>query len=277
MAAEYFPLDAAGWTSVQGVLNDNQRSPNITPTIVGHLRALGAAFVIIEREYLDRDFSEAYSSFYSRLFRRHSKTCTRLLFFSNDLTKTLRIRNVGKRSRQLQAKGNSSFLGYIVLRPIHEAPLAQAVLRVPPVPHGLEARLQVKSSISVHVLGAEFSLEGIPMTQQDQRIGACAQAAIWTCARHFYYKHRGPWVSMVGVNEAAMSRAQWNVSVTIPNGSEFLTFSEMVHALQGIGRKSLVYMADSLNPVSWSNLRPEDIISRYVDSGIPVIVGMPSP
>jgi hypothetical protein len=267
-------LDAQGWGQVEARLNASQENSRITQNLLRHLKELGAKSVLIEEEYLDRDFSEAYSGFYSKLFKRHSKLCFRLLFFSEALAAAMSNEDPKVQATSLEEIGKQGFLGQVILRPIHKAPIAQAVLRPPPSPIGLETHLLVKSPIHVHSTGATFVVQAIPMTQQDQRVGACAQAAIWTCVRHFHFRHSGPWVSMLGVNDAAMARAQWSVSSTIPNGSEFLSLNEMVSALHAVGRKPLTYLAEKQNPPQWTNLRPADVINRYVDSGIPVIVGL---
>lgn len=271
MAYEYLKLDSAGWTSLEERLNTSQSNKHLPANLLRHLKELGATFVIIDTEYLDRDFSEAYSAFYSRLFRRHTKICSRLLFFDEDLERIF-SQDAESRARALEAHGGN-FLGYVIIRPIDQAAIAQVVMKVPPSLAGLESYLLVKSPIQCHLLGATLEIEGIPASQQDQRIGACAQAAVWTCVRHFYYRHRGPWISMVGIHAAAMERPSWLLSRTLPNGSEYLSQSEMVSALAAAGRKPLTYMKDIQQPPgSWSNMRPEDVINRYVDSGIPVVV-----
>ncbi|OWK18707.1 hypothetical protein AJ88_00840 [Mesorhizobium amorphae CCBAU 01583] len=66
-----------------------------------------------------------------------------------------------------------------------------------------------------------------------------------------------------------------SVSSTIPNGSEFLSLNGMVSALRASGRKPLMYMGTmNATPPVWQGIRPADVINRYIDSGIPVIVGL---
>ncbi len=89
MSIKSIRLDQQGWAEAEALLNSAQRIQQLTQNLIQHLRDLNAQFVLLESEYVDRDFSEAYSSFYSRLFRRHTKLCSRLLFFSEDLTNVL--------------------------------------------------------------------------------------------------------------------------------------------------------------------------------------------
>jgi hypothetical protein len=266
-------LDESGWTYLQEVLGENQQNHLLTPKLIDQLRALGAVTILVEDEYIDRDFTEAFAAYYAKLFKRHGKICKRIHFFKRDLTEVLASPSIAALAAALQ-QCQPDYLGYVVLRPVHQAPIASAVIKTPPVTAGHEQHPLVKAKYYVHVLGAELYVEALPMTQQDQRIGACAQASIWSAARHFHTRHRGPWVSMVGITEAAMMQEQFYVSSTLPNGSEFLSLGGMVSALRVSGRKPLIYTGNGAGEANWPGIRPADVINRYVDSGIPVIVGL---
>ncbi|MGN7772200.1 hypothetical protein [Phyllobacterium sp. 22552] len=273
MAITAVLLDADGWAQLTNLLNQDQANPYLTPNLIRQLRDVGANSFLMEDEYIDRDFTDAFSSYYSRLFKRHSKICKRIHFFKCSLADIFNQPTTSQLAIALHACG-PHYIGYIVLRPVHQAPIASAILQPPPPPVGNEQHSLVKGRYYVHVLGAELFIEALPMTQQDQRIGACAQAAIWSAARHFHVRHRGAWVSMVGVTDAAMAQEVFTVSSTLPNGSEFLSLSGMVSALRISGRKPLIYMGTGPGQANWQGIRPADVINRYVDSGIPVIVGL---
>ena len=274
MAVSAFSLDQAGWTQLTQELQAGQLNGQIVSNIVRHLRELGALTVLVEAEYLDRDFTEAFAAYYSRLFKRHTKLCRRAHFFNSDLSQIVNLASPSELAAQLQQR-QDDYLGFLVLRPIHEAPLAQATLVPPSPPAGTESHVLVKAKYETHVLGAKLTVKGLPMTQQDQRIGACAQATIWSASRHFHARHKGPWMSTVGITEAAMMQEFASVSSTIPNGSEFLSLNGMVSALRTAGRKPLMYIKTAnANPTVWQGIRPVDVINRYVDSGIPVILGL---
>ncbi len=275
MAISPILLDGAGWTRVTTFLQEGQANTNLTDNIIRHLRALNAGTALVEDEYLDRDFTEAFAAYYARLFKRHTKLCRRAHFFRGDLSTVLSAGTAAELAVQLQ-ECQPDYLGFVILRPIHEAPLAQAILHTPHPPASHEGHSLVKAKYNVHVLGAEFTIAALPMTQQDQRIGACAQASIWSAARHFHARHQGPWISTVGITEAAMMQEFASVASTVPSGSEFLSLNGMISALRVCGRKPLTYMASITPnaPPSWNGIRPADVINRYVDSGIPVIVGL---
>jgi hypothetical protein len=116
------------------------------------------------------------------------------------------------------------------------------------------------------------------MTQQDSRIGACAQATVWVAARHFHVRHGGPWLSTVSITRSAIASAEFLVNTHLPAGSEFLTPNNIVAALRAADREPLIYAKQGQGITStWGATPPVDVISRYVDSGIPVIVGLAFP
>jgi hypothetical protein len=248
--------------------------------IIKQLRDLGAAAALIEDDYLDRDFSEAYSAYYAKTFKRHSKICTRVLLFSCSLSFLAGIVNPTASAERLQTESSSHYLGHIILRPISRAPVSQAILRAPPPPPGFESHLLVKARYTAHILGAELAVDAVPMTQQDSRIGACVQASIWVIARHIHARHRGPWLSTVAITAAAIANTEHSINRSLPAGSEFLTANNAVAALRAAGREPLIYAhqsKDAHGKLDWGALRPADIINRYVDSGIPVSIWVDIP
>jgi hypothetical protein len=268
---------AQQWSDLESFLGAAQGNADITANIVRHLRELSARSALIDDDYIDRDFSEAFSAYYAKTFKRHSKVCKRILFFSCDLS-FLSSESVDVAARRLEGL-NASFLGWIVLRPISKAPVSQAILRPPPAPPGYERHLLVRAGYTAHILGAELSVEAVPMTQQDSRVGACAQASIWVSARHIHARHRGPWLSTVSITDAAIARSESQINTTLPAGSEFLTVNNTVAAFRAADREPLIYAANigSSGALQWGSLRPQEIINRYVDSGIPVSIWLKSP
>src|ERR1700733_13395612 len=103
--------NAAGWKALESLLGDRQAKPDITATIIRHLTELGAKTVLVEEDYIDRDFSEAYTAYYAKTFRRHRKLCTRVLFFSEGMEFLSNTDDVSKTIASLETVGKRSFLG----------------------------------------------------------------------------------------------------------------------------------------------------------------------
>jgi hypothetical protein len=133
------------------------------------------------------------------------------------------------------------------------------------------AEILVRSDYSVHLLGAKLTITGTPVTEQDSRTGSCAQAAIWGAARHHHSRHGTPWHSVVDITTAALTPTDADIATSLPPGSGSLTRDAMVRSMKDLGLHPQVYNREDRQP--WYE-PPHRIISRYLDSGIPVIIGM---
>lgn len=265
------------WDQLRGAIGYSDRLPSVAQ-IVSLLQRNDVKFCLVEESYLDRDFSSQFSKFYSTVFRNYSKNCKRFHFFSVELDDSLTAADPKDIAILLNSTSNSTYKGYIVTRPLANAPIARAVLSLPENEKDSEIHLLVRAEYAAHLLGAELTVVGSPFTQQDARIGSCAQAAIWVCGRHFNVKHGGPWLSVPDISEAASQPADVTLAQSLPAGSGGLSLNSIVRALRAMGREPFCYSAsfdpnDASSPVTWpSPLRPDEIINRYVDSGIPVIL-----
>jgi hypothetical protein len=267
------------WQSLKTTLCGGRTIPAVD-NILKRARELGAVFVIVENDYLDRDFSAEFAAFYSGVFKRFPKLCRRFHFFSEDITQLLDEPDPQKIAEGLTNSSNEGkYVGYVVARPVRHAPLGRVVLSQPNSAPDIKSDLLIRSTFSAHLLGSVLKVTGTAFTQQDRRVGACAQAAIWMAARHLFSKHNGsPWVSTIDITEAASKPTDHMLSLVLPSGSGGLTVEHMVRALREIGRQPLLYhgVYDATNNrTTWpTTINPNAVIDRYVDSGVPVIVGL---
>lgn len=276
-------LDLAGepdWVDLQENLA-GFTSP-VVANLLEQLKVAGARWALVEEDYLDRDFSEEHRAFYGRVFRNFPKRCRRFHFFAGTLPEAATERVAELAALMETACRDGRFLGFAVFRPVRDAPLGRAVVKVLKSPDGLDARIQVRGRYETHPLGATLEIWGAPFTQQDRRISACAQASIWVSGRHFHTRHNGPWFSTVGIGEAASQPTDMTLAMALPAGSGGLNANNMLRALRAMDRYPYAFAGDRIaNPqpdgpqVVWpSPLDPANILSRYVGSGLPVILGL---
>lgn len=222
--------DDASWNKLVDEVFGSYR-PALIDELIARMRSNNAQSCLIEGLYIDRDFSAAFSAFYSTLFRPYQKYCRRLHFFQADLGELRQSADPAKVAELLESH-RSVYLGYFVLRPLSHAPLsnaklAQNLLCPPPT-----QEVSVRASRKVHVLGGSLEVPGFPLTQQDTRVGACAQATIWMAARHFHDKHDAPWFSMPDITANALRPTDSAITRSLPAGSDYLTTDNMVRALR---------------------------------------------
>lgn len=168
----------------------------------------------------------------------------------------------------------------MVVRPVEGAPIGRTVIAVPEPCDSSHPSVLVRARHETHLLGVELVVEGAPFMQQDARVGACAHASIWMGARHLHVKHREGWFSTVDIAERASTPTDVTLASSLPSGSGGLNLNNMIRAIRAMGREPIIYLAEQ--PTSgetqahqWpAGLRPQDVIHRYVDSGIPVILAI---
>jgi hypothetical protein len=100
-----------------------------TRYLLDYLKHLGAAVVLEESNYFDRDYLSEFASFYGVSSRGYGNTCRRLHFFSDAGVNRQRFVRCAGGSERSVSQLTKAYLGFVVLRPIPAAPLGKTVLR----------------------------------------------------------------------------------------------------------------------------------------------------
>jgi len=270
------------WQVLLDILTAESSRDDAAKSIVRQLQSCDVRSAVFERDYLDRDYSAEFSGFYSKLFSRYRRRAQRIHFFRADLDPAATLGALASDINGIAAyAGNgeesSAYVGFIVLRPIKDAPLGRSILSTRMKPDEVDSSIEVRSTYTAHLLGTELRVRSFPFIQQDQRISACAQAVIWSCGRHFENRHRGPWKSIVDITEDASKPTDEVLASSLPAGAGGLGINNMVRALSAMNRYPFLYgkvegKTDSGN--NWGSVDPASIAVRYIRSGIPVILVM---
>jgi len=135
---------------------------------------LSCKTAVFEYDYVDQDYLDEFSAFYSKSFKSYPSRCVRILFFDKDLT--------GREPLEIHAE-RDSFLGYMVLRPTDLQRVGRTLLR-PPIQDGNSEFIHCVAPFRTHICGDCFVVSAMPFIQQDTQVGACAQASLWMLARY---------------------------------------------------------------------------------------------
>ncbi len=252
------------WTSLADILGGADQRP--VQSIIRHLITLGAKSYLIESRYIDRDYSADYRRFYAQTFRTYERHCKRVHFFQEEVGALLGLPTWSERVAALQQTSKRSYLGFCVVRPLPSAPIGRTALQQSgPSGPGLESVVTCRADIRANLLGAELDVSSASFMQQDSRVGACAQVAIWIGARHMHQRHKYNWLSVADITRMAAPTTAYQAT-SLPAGSDFLTPDHMIRAIHEMGFQPL-YIDGSGKQVA------ADILP-YVESGLPVIVGL---
>jgi len=221
----------------------------------------------------DPDYSAEYNTFYSRLFGNVDRYCQRVHFLAKEYSPGIDVLEM------IDSTDNEHYLGFITLRPILSAPVGASILR--PLQKSGHFLLS-KDKFEVNIAGKSFSVAGTPFLQQDNAVGACAQASIWMSLRTLRKKD-----GFAAHNPAEITGLATKYMVngrTLPN-REGLQLPQMIEAVRSAG-----YAPNLLNlpkPVSkeegednksFNRKATErieiirDILYPYVESELPVIL-----
>jgi hypothetical protein len=154
--------------------------------------------IVVEDDYIDKDYTADYSGYYSRAFQSIPVRTTRIHFFNFgfsqvDFDNWLLI----KPTSQVFEKLQTEYLGFIVVRPFHRRFVGRACLRQysefkggkmrkSETPAQFEqSKLQTRHYTAlniypVNLFGLPLSVTSIAFHEQDGVVGTCASSAIYS-------------------------------------------------------------------------------------------------
>jgi hypothetical protein len=229
-----------------------------------YVRRLGARSCILQRDVYDPDFFAEHAAYYSKWSLVVPRFCQRFHFFSSTAKAVDTLEVLDELARD---KG--TYLGFITLRPVAMSPIGATIL----APEGPRDRqfILAKDEFPVNLAGHRFTVTGTPFMQQDNAVGACAQASIWMALRTQRRKE----------GRAAHSPAQITLAAsrflvvgrTLPNRGG-LVIEQITEAVRAAGYSPhTIPLKDSL----WDEATEESLrkakqaLYPYVESGIPVL------
>ena len=254
--------DVNDWHALADILGGFDQL--VVCSIIRHLITLSVKSYLVESRYIDRDYSSDYRQFYAQTFRTHDRHCKRVHFFATDIKEILNKPGWSARFEALQQTSKTSYCGFCVVRPLPSAPIGRTVLRAQgPTGADLDSTVTCRADVRAHLFGADLDVTGTPFMQQDARVGACAQVAIWIGARHMHQRYKYNWMSVADITRLAAPTTE-SEATSLPAGSDFLTSERMIRAISEMGFQPLCFSGQDIG----ASILP------YVDSGVPVILGL---
>ena len=252
------------WSDLAQILGGGKNHP-VVSSVIRHLQVIKSTCCIIEGRYIDRDYSADYLRFYAQTFRTHDRHCKRVHFFSNDITEMLTRPEDMDRFSAIRKGFGSSYLGFCIVRPLSNAPIGRTALTAKVRGYfDMESTVTCRAQIRANLFGVDLEVTGTSFLQQDSRVGACAQVAIWAGARHMHERYNYDWLSVADITRLAAPTTSAE-AISLPAGSDFLTSERMIRAISEMGFQPLCF---SQNQDIGAAILP------YVESGIPVVLGL---
>ncbi len=224
--------------------------------------------VVVEFQYIDKDFRDTFSAYFSKRFHTPSTRCARLHFFRGILTKE---RLLGEKLPR-----GSEYLGYSVLRPIHTRGLGRTLISPTLLPDPAPRHAHYKiCEEEINLLGLTFSIKGFPYIAQDREVFVCAQASLWMLVRYFSnsyrtYREIGPHQLSNLVSDFTLGRAFPSQGLELWQASEILRrlgFHPVIH-------EKASFSESLANKLGFGTAEEgfRHLFYTYIESGIPLLV-----
>ncbi|MBP0953619.1 hypothetical protein JTA33_24540 [Pseudomonas sp. 20GA0080] len=158
--------------------------------LFNYLQERHCVSMLLEPEYIDREFLEDYSRYYVKRFGNDSYECGRIHFFSHEIDhKHLDLLLQGEPKDGLtQEKLQQHYLGFMVVKPLSRTFVGKTCLQLTGVKgDGYGTKKKIAKRYDVNLFGIKLHVESIAFQEQDKVVAACATTAIWTAL------HALPW------------------------------------------------------------------------------------
>lgn len=234
-----------------------------------YLKDLDAKSVLLEREYLDKDYLEDYIRYYAKCFQNSGHKCARLHFFSEQVdhgTVTDALTR-GPQSTNYE-KLHGSYLGFIVVKPLPMTFIGKTCLKLhTKTKEAGTQKVCIGRPYEVDLFGVKLTVQSVAFQEQDKVVSACATTAIWAALHAVGWNHEKQIPSCSEITGNALNHVSGSNN-SFPNKG--LTNKQILRALDVAG---LRYYNESLIHGGYLPVELFDTVRYHVDSRIPLIVG----
>ncbi len=243
--------------------------------VINYIDSLGHSSnvsLLVETDYVDKDFLVDFSYYYSRCFENIKKKTTRVHFFSlqtEALTKLLySILDDPTIVEENELKVLSEhYLGFMTFKPLTKTSIGRTIFKpYPKLDHeGNERHFPVYSLNSANIGGIDIKLEALPFQEQDRNVAACATTAIWIALQALNrISENSSFYSQYELTKLAIESFGNMGNRTFPN--EGLYTFQILNLFQRIGFDTIYYQLE--NQENWFI---SNVIQAHMDIGTPLL------
>lgn len=218
--------------------------------------------IIIENNYIDKDYLEDYTAYYVRCFVKYSKVCTRLHFFNFDFTEQqFNDFLEGKVTDLTQEKLEQNYLGFIVAKPLPQTIIGRTCLATYPEENDVR-NYPILREYKINLFGLHLTVKSLAFQEQDHVVAACATSALWSVFQGTGKLFQHAILSPAKITEGATEK-YLTVSRALPNNG--LIIEQMVQAIKNTG-------LDTYHKSVYDKFIFKSTLYAYLKAGIPIIL-----
>lgn len=228
-----------------------------------YFKDMGAKTIVVEKEYIDRDFLDDFAGYYVRCFTDYGRICSRFHFFRDSFgePEIERLFELPLPTDSIELI-KDSYLGFIVIKPLPETVIGRTCLK--PYPCDERRYFPITRNYEANFLGLKLEVRTLAFQEQDKTVSACATSALWSVLQGTGVLFHHKMVSPIEITTASVSRYPIE-SRAIPNNG--LTAEQMADAVRSVGLEPFVIDATD-------ELVLKSTLYGYLTGGIPILMGI---
>lgn len=215
-------------------------------------------YCVIEYPYVDKVFRDSYYNYYASKHFRYQRDSIRVSLFKSEINAEEFL------NPEHHDVLNEKYLGYFTIRPTINALFGRSTIN--PLAFERNNFKICKCKINNLVYGVKVETEGFPHSSQDGETIKCAETTIWALLEYFGNKYPEYKPTLPARIHQELERFSFQRQLP----STGLTMDQISFALKQFGFGTRVYSFDPFEEDMYS------IIDSYVESGIPLILGLQS-
>ncbi|AKF38776.1 TPA: hypothetical protein PXN30_003596 [Yersinia enterocolitica] len=234
--------------------------------IYRYLKDAGCETVILEYDYMDKDYLEDYARYYVKGFNNSGYKSARLHFFAlsfdhSDIDKYLYQGVDAHAKEELQ----STYLGFMIIKPLPKTFIGRTCLKIyDNISSSLNKKCLSREYL-VDLFGIDLTVNSIAFQEQDKVISACATTSIWSALHAIHWKNIRDIPSRGVITTNAINHIN-DSSNSFPNKE--LSNKQILRA---IDHEKLKHQTEFLKDTSHDIFLNKIMI--HINSGLPLILG----
>lgn len=154
--------------------------------IAKYVAEIGCSTVVVERNYVDKDYLIDYTNYHARSFDDCERRVKRLHFFKGKFTKEDFMRALVKNAINETC---GEYLGFSVVKPIKDESgqpiIGRTILQTYPIvgDDGKIRRCYIENDQDLSLFGLRVRMRSVPFQTQDGQVSKCATVALWVASQ----------------------------------------------------------------------------------------------
>ncbi|HOO44676.1 MAG TPA: hypothetical protein PLM29_00500 [Deltaproteobacteria bacterium] len=229
---------------------------------------IGAKTILVEPDYVDRDYLEDYAGYYVSCFKEYKRHCTRVHFFSNEFKKDDFEKLLGSRDGRLSVDDlQENYLGFTVIKNLPKTIIGRTCLKTYSELSSTNGKrgYPITRDYETNIFGIRLTVKSIAFQEQDSVVAACATSALWSAFQGTgkLFQHQIP--SPVEITKAATRQIPHETRAFPSSG---LTLEQMADAIRYVGLEPFL-IDPQQNPYMF-----KAGLYAYLKGKIPVLFGI---